>query len=342
MISSKMLFITFVFFLGSLPLFSGATPLVEEFHKRNNLSTLLVGSPQVASLVSSYQRTIAPVPVAVIDSGVTLLHPLLIGSISRNLLEIPNNQLDDDFNNLEDDIYGYDYVNRRTFMTDDNGHGTHVAGIIAGLNPQAQILAIKVLNGAGDGRVADILAAIKYATSRGARVINLSLGAMDLLGETEGAYDEAILYARNHGALVVAAAGNTSNNNDESAFFPSNTWQDNIISVCASDPIGRLASFSNYGQWKVHLCAPGVQIVSLSHNFLMNGWSTASGTSQAAPFVSAGASLLFGLNPSLLPYQVRDLLMESVTPMETLRGSNTSGGVLNIPRSIERLFQKNW
>jgi subtilisin family serine protease len=265
--------------------------------------------------------TFQPPVIAVIDSGVSLINPLL----TTHLMRTP----------IGSRPLSYDFVNKRPFMIDDNGHGTHVSGIVAALAPYSPILALKVLDANGDGQVENVIAAINYAVEQGARVINLSLGAMDLLGQTENSYAQAIGSARAKGVLVVAAAGNESLDNDQWSFFPSGVWDDNVLSVCAVNPLGHLAHFSNYGQWRVHVCAPGQNIISLGHQFTIEPWALQSGTSQAAPMVSALAALLFAIKPELEPFQVRDIIMSTVNVRRELEGTSQTGGVINFDRAIE-------
>lgn len=311
--------------------------LDQQFLMRNAKSVLLTGGRSYINVVKEHKRQVRPIIVAVIDTGTSLMHPLLNPALYINSNEIPNST-DDDYNGFIDDYFGYDFVNKRGFIIDDHGHGTHVAGIIAALNPQAKILSLKVLNHKGRGNPLSTVEAIKYAISKKAKVINLSLGAIDALNTTKQIYEEVIFLARNAGVTVIAAAGNESNNNDQMAVYPSNTWQDNVLSVCANDEQKKLADFSNYGKWKVHLCAPGVEVVSLSNNFTENMWATKSGTSQAAPFVSAAASILYGLNSTLKPYQVRDILMNSSIKSPYLKNSSQTEGILNIEKAVKNLF----
>lgn len=333
-----------IVFLASI--LSGATcfgqvSLKSQFQFRNQSSFDLVGAGQTDLALMAAKALVLPITVAVIDSGTSILHPLLLPQIQRNFVEISGNNIDEDMNGLFDDVYGYDFVNKRAFMIDDDGHGTHVSGIIAALNPSARILPIKVLDVNGEGNLANILSAIRYAASRGARVINLSLGVLDVLGSTKGAYEEAIQFARSKGALVVAASGNNTSDNDRYSFYPSNAFEDNLLSVCATDAYGNLASFSNYGKWKVHVCAPGYQIDSLGHNHTKTPWARQSGTSQATPFVAAAASILFGIKPSLQPYQVRNIIMESSTGYLNLKDKSQTEGVLNITAAILKLKEQN-
>ncbi len=257
-----------------------------------------------------------PVIVAVIDTGLAPFHPAFMGKIITNENE--------------------------PIQIDPDGHGTHVAGLIVQVNPQAKILGVRVLDRNGFGSSDDVVQAIKYSVDKGAKVINLSLGAADLLGRTEPDYERAIRYAREKDVLVLSAAGNDyGSNNDIAAVFPANTWEDNAMAICSNSLNGRLSSFSNYGQFRVHLCAPGEGLLSANSKYNPTGgnnafYATMSGTSQATPLVSGVASIIYGLNPKLKAYQVRDILMETTSTSFYLKGASQTGGVLNAEVAIKK------
>ena len=270
--------------------------------------------------------------VAVIDTGVDYLHPdLPLDSLWRNSPEQLNG-LDDDGNGYVDDVIGWDFVEGSNNPWDRTGHGTHVAGIIAaatnngtgiaGVNPHARIMPLKVLNAVGRGRSSQIAAAMFYAADKGARVINLSLGG-DELSQLER---RALRFAVDSGALVVVAAGNTSRSTDGYglADLPG------VLTVAATGRDDARAPFSNWGRG-VRVAAPGVDILSLrargSDLLLASGanasvrgsaavgsdrrYLRASGTSFAAAFVSGVASLLLARNPELSPEQVARVIEHS-------------------------------
>lgn len=307
----------------------------------NKISFESIRLPHANALISRMNLEIKPVIVAVIDSGISVFHPQLQGKIAINHSEVPSNGKDDDKNGLTDDYLGYDFTKNTSFQVDPDGHGTHVAGIITQVNPMAQILALRVLGDDGNGSAENVSRAIRYAVDRGAKVINLSLGAADTIGKAESSYEPAIKYARQKNVLVLAAAGNNyGSDNDKTAFFPANTWDDNVMSICSNNVNGSLSDFSNWGKWRVHLCAPGENILSANSKYnALNGKPQMvylSGTSQATPIVSGVASLIYGLNPDLKPHQVRDILMSTAGRSQALKGKSQTGGILNAESALFR------
>lgn len=186
-------------------------------------------------------------------------------------------------------LVGWDFVNGRADgRLDPNGHGTHVAGVIAaaannglggaGLAPGAKVLPVRALNSAGSGYWSDVANGIVYAVNQGAGVINLSLGGH----AGDASLQAAINYARSNGRVVVAAVGNDGSSAPTyPAAYPG------VIGVAASDQVDGVAGFSNSGV-AVDLTAPGVGILST----VPGGYASLSGTSMAAPHVSAAAALL--------------------------------------------------
>ncbi len=192
--------------------------------------------------------------IAVVDTGVDLTHP----DIAANLWENPAPDP------IDEDVHGYDFVDDDGDPDDYEFHGTHVAGTaaaianneegVAGVAPEAEIMAVRVLDGDGSGFTAEIAAGIAYAAEHGADVINLSLGGP--AGGDE-ATEDAIELAASKEAVVVAAAGNEGVDNDEEPHTPCALPQANLICVAALNRSGGLASFSNFGAESVDLAAPG-------------------------------------------------------------------------------------
>ncbi|TLM95941.1 MAG: hypothetical protein FDZ75_05310, partial [Actinobacteria bacterium] len=195
---------------------------------------------------------------------------------------------------------GYDFANGDADATDDNGHGTMVAGIAsaskdnrawgAGVAPSATILPVKVADALGQGTDASLAQGIVWAVDRGADIINLSLSGSD------GALlRAAVAYALAHDVVVVAAAGNYSLGE---VSYPA--AYSGVIAVGATGRDDKLAQFSNWGP-KVDLVAPGTSIMSTSYDGTV-GW--ADGTSESSPFVAGAAALLKAVEPSATPLEI--------------------------------------
>ncbi len=198
------------------------------------------------------QITGGDVTVAVVDTGVDLAHRDLAPNLWTNPGEIPGNGVDDDGDGIVDDVHGADFVNGDGDPSDDNGHGTHVAGIIAarggngvgvaGLAWRARIMAVKVLGADASGDMATVAAGVRYAVAHGARVVNLSLTGPSPGPDLAAAVDAAA--AAN--VLVVAAAGNTRTDDDVVASYPADLDALNLVAVTSSDQRGVLAPSASY------------------------------------------------------------------------------------------------
>jgi subtilisin family serine protease len=272
----------------------------------------------VLNLPGAWQlATGAGVTVAVVDSGTRLDHPDLAPNIWTNFNEVPGNGVDDDRNGLVDDVHGADLTTTaaQQDLTDGNGHGTHVAGIIAaaadgrgvvGVAPKARIMTVRVLNAQGAGTTGGLADGIRYAAANGARIINLSLES----DAPDPRVEAAIADAAAANVLVVAAAGNDGRDLDSQPAYPAAIPAPNLVGVAATTPQdGRgIASFSNYGQLTVPLAAPGEEILSTSNN---GGYVDESGTSMAAPMVSGVAALMASANPRLTAADLRGLLLQN-------------------------------
>lgn len=274
--------------------------------------------------------------VAVIDTGVDYLHIDLEENIWHNEDEIPGDDIDNDNNGYTDDIVGYDFVNDDNTPLDDNGHGTHVAGIIgaegnngegiAGVNWSVKIMVLKALNEYGEIEAADAAHAIDYATENDAHLSNNSWGDLTNYGTIYA----AIGRARDAGKLFIAAAGNTSDfperDNDIIPVYPASYDLDNIISVASTGYSDTLCNHSHYGAYSVDLGAPGYKIYSTLPE---DTYGKLTGTSMAAPHVAGVAALVWGHRLYLSWWQVKTIIMDSVDPLSSLSGKVRSGGRLN-------------
>jgi subtilisin family serine protease len=274
------------------------------------------------------------VVVAVLDTGAELQHDDLAANAWVNPFEIAGNGVDDDGNGFVDDVNGWNFFddNDRTFR--DNGqdvHGTHVSGSIGavgnngvgvtGVAWHVKIMSLKFLGGPkGSGPTSNAVRGINYAIEmrhRGVnvRVINASWGG----GSDSQSLRQAIQDANNAGILFVCAAGNDGINIDEEPDFPGAYAADlsNTISVAAVGAGGSLASFSNFGHRNVSLAAPGVSIWSTIPTS-RGGYGTASGTSMSTPYVSGIAALLWSHEPELSPAQVKQRIIDTSEPIQSL------------------------
>lgn len=219
------------------------------------------------------ERGSAAVKVAVIDTGVDLFHPDLVGQL--------------------DTANGWDFVNHDSVAQDDDGHGTHVAGIVAaasdnglfvaGTAPECRILPIKVLDSTGSGATEDVSSGIMWAADHGAKVINLSLGSTF----NDALLQSACAYALAKDVVICAAVGNDGSSTG--AFYPA--AYPGVIGVGAVDSGLHRASFSNYGPG-VDLVAPGSSILSTLWTSSGSTTGIMSGTSMATPYVTGVAALV--------------------------------------------------
>jgi subtilisin family serine protease len=293
---------------------------------------ITVGSPQVI--------------VAIIDTGVDYNHPDLAANIWTNPGEIPGNGIDDDGNGFVDDVRGWDFANGDNAPLDDNGHGTHVAGIIAavtnnatgvaGVSWNAKILPLKFLKSDGNGTEADAVLAINYVTMMRNRGHNIVLSNNSWGGSgVSSALQEAIQANAGSGALFVAAAGNDGVNTDSSPFSPASLNVANIIAVAATTDTDGLASFSNYGAATVDLGAPGTNILSTING---GGYGYKSGTSMAAPFVSGVAALAYAISPPGTGYEtIKNAILNGGDPVASLAGKTLTGRRLNARGTLMQL-----
>jgi|tagenome__1003787_1003787.scaffolds.fasta_scaffold20969044_2 thermitase len=275
--------------------------------------------------------------VAVIDTGIKTGHKDLSKNIWVNDKEKKGNGVDDDHDGFVDDYNGVDLVDDNGSGLDKNGHGTHVAGIIAaqgnnkkgvsGLCWKAKLMPIRIMDAKGNGYTSWSAEGIVYAVQHGARIINASYSST----RADDLERDAIKYAADHGTLIVAAAGNEDQNADKHPLYPAAYSSDNIISVAATTEKDKLASFSNWGKKSVDLGAPGDKIASTWDD---GGYREASGTSMATPLVTAAAAMLRKAGVDT-PKQIRKLLLNHADDKKSLKDKVASGGRLNINRALD-------
>lgn len=254
--------------------------------------------------------------IAILDTGVDIAHPDLEANIWTNAAEADGAEdSDDDGNGFADDIHGWDFVNQSARMRDNNGHGTHCAGIaaavgangigIVGANPDALIMPVTVMQSDGTGDVATIIKGIDYAAANGADIISMSFG-----GYSNSLAERDALAKAYQKAVLVAAAGNDNrciyphrcevNRKDGAAMFPA--AYNFVLGVEATDISGNLASFSNFDEdgpvtttfsetelFNYELRAPGTLIAS---TFPGGQYRALSGTSMACPLAAGAISRL--------------------------------------------------
>lgn len=309
--------------------------------------------------------------IAVTDTGVDIEHPDLAPNIYTNPREIPNNNIDDDGNGFVDDVHGYNVADRNGDVSDVVGHGTQVAGIISavinngiGISgvTQSKLMPVKFFRRTGssplsyEGTVADAARAIIYSIAAGATIINASWTTLLEPGlvppEAARALKDAVEAANDAGILMVCIAGNEGFNNDINPVYPGRYQLPNQIVVAASDfndqiwhpPDNPFEIKSGFGPHTVHLAAPGVSVLTTkargdcaecSSSSNPDDWyTTMSGTSASAAFVSGAAALVKSRYPEANAYVIRRRILESVDVKEELRGLVVTSGRLNAAAAL--------
>lgn len=281
------------------------------------------------------------VVVAVLDSGVDYMHEDLAPNMWTRPASVAPYQ-DTDLG-VVDDVHGFNAIENASDPMDQNGHGTHCAGIIgaeggndlgiAGVNWKVRIMPLKFMNAGGFGTTKDAIEAINYVIERkkagvNVRIISASWGST----QKSQALEDVIRKAYENDILFVAAAGNSSVNNDRSPHYPSSYKVPNVVSVAALDRHDKLASFSNYGVKSVAVAAPGVDILS---TWLGNAYEEKSGTSMATPVVSGVAALIVATHPQISVDDLRKRIIAASDPIVALQGKVGSGGRINATKALE-------
>ncbi|OFZ53620.1 MAG: hypothetical protein A2428_15075 [Bdellovibrionales bacterium RIFOXYC1_FULL_54_43] len=317
---------------------SSASPNDPKFQQQKAMMRI---APEAAWKLSKGSRDVL---VAVTDTGVALSHPELKNQIWTNPNELPGNGIDDDRNGFVDDVHGWNFVrtnnNDPPEPEDDEGHGTHVAGIIgaegnnsegiAGINWQVSILPVKFLDSDGSGTLEGGVRSILYAVKHGARLINASWGD----SETSRTLQDAIEYAFSKGSLLIAAAANSTKDTDLKPNYPSADVSLGVISVASSSRTGTLSGFSNYGILSVDLVAPGSDVLS---TYLRGKYAKMSGTSMAAPMVTGIGALMLSLEPELSALELRNGMLNAVEESPGYEGKISTRGDIRADFALEQL-----
>lgn len=271
------------------------------FHPTALLIPFLFSLPISVSSASESRDIV----IAIIDTGVDIQHPLLKDHLWMNPGE-KNNGSDNDGNGYAADLHGWNFSSNNGDISDNHGHGTHVAGIILQKARSARVkfMILKYYDPdkSGEENLLNTVKAIRYATRMKADIINYSGG-----GDTRSPLEEAAIRdAQKQGIIFVAAAGNEGRNTDRLGYYPAGYRLNNIISVAAMDARKRLLASSNYGAQSVDIVAPGSHILSS----LPGGrYGYMSGTSQATAWVTGLiASLLSQSRGAWTPEAVKNSL----------------------------------
>lgn len=276
--------------------------------------------------------------IAVIDTGIDIGHYELLDSVWTNVDEIPDNGVDDDLNGYVDDVYGYNFHHKNSFVFVDPNvdvHGTHAAGIMVAKHDNlgikgiaydnnVKIMPLKVLDVNENGYVSSVVAAIKYARDNGAHICNLSLG----LYKYEATIDEAIKSCPD--MVFVVSAGNGANFDgyslDERDVYPAKLNYSNVITVSNACFDKKRFISANYGSY-VDVFAPGTFILSTAP---LNNFAYLTGTSMAAPFVSAVCAMIYSRFPNAPTSLYKNIIVNGSTPTYDLAGLSKSSGILNV------------
>lgn len=314
---------------------------------KSSTTNIDLNIPKAWAVTASKEANNKQVIIAILDTGVDINHPDLVGRIWTNPFEIPGDGIDNDKNGYIDDTVGWDFYNNDSTVchyqydssknaelassVDNDNHGTHIAGIIAAnannkigiagvaSNINVKIMPLKIHGGTnGKGTIANAIKAIKYATMMEADICNMSWGSTN--------YSEALKIAMKESTMLfVTAAGNTGTDNDITPLYPANYELDNQISVSFIDGDGRLTLDSNYGLKTVDIVAPGINIIST----IVGSYATMSGSSMAAPHVSAIAAMLYSYGDNVFAANIKNIITNNIKPINGLENAIKYPGIPN-------------
>lgn len=250
------------------------------------------------------------IKVAVVDTGINLSHTDLKNNIKG----------------------GVNTINSKKNSNDDNGHGSHVAGIIAAVNNSVGVVgvgheidlySVKVLGANGSGYVSDIIEGIQWSMNNGMNVVNMSLGTTsDVV-----AFHDAVIAAKNAGIVVVSAAGN-SGPGDNTVIYPAK--YEESIAVAATNSSDGQPSWSSRGT-EVDIAAPGNYIYSTYKN---GTYATLSGTSMSTPHVAGAAAMVLATHPGFTPSQVQAHLQNNAEFIPGLSSNQQGSGLVDVEKAV--------
>lgn len=297
------------------------------------------------------------VVVGIIDTGMQTSHPDLAANLWTNPAEIPFNGQDDDGNGLIDDRNGWDFVEADNDPQDTDGHGTQMAGIIgavgdngtgiAGVNWRVRLLPLRC--GATNLTDAHVVSAIDYAITlkqSGVPLVALNLSYRKSSNDSpsvDTALRLAVERATVAGILLIASAGNDGRDNDlndgrtQPYVYPADYPE--VIAVASHDDTGALLANSNFGATRVDLAAPGESILSTAHN---GGYARASGTSQAAAFVTGAVALAAACAPDAGFDRLRQIILRAAQSDSQLTDKVSTGGRLSLAHLMQAVWLDQW
>jgi len=253
--------------------------------------------------------------VAIIGQGIDYNHPDLAANIWSNPYEIPGNGIDDDGNGYIDDIKGWDFYSNDNNPAPENGevHETEVAGVIGSVGNNAVGVSgiswkVKMMPLRMNYTTENIITALTYAYENGADVVNMSFGHYGYDQYWDAAIQDLVNLCASGGMVVVATAGNDSTDNKR---YPGAL--ENLIGVASTDSSDVRSVFSNWGSW-VDVAAPGSSILTTSPG---SSYTTASGTSFAAPYVAGLAALVMAQNPDFDSTTIRNVIEYTADKIQT-------------------------
>lgn len=286
--------------------------------------------------------------ICVIDTGIDVNHEDIKANLWKNPGETgvdsrgrdkATNGIDDDGNGFVDDVHGWNFVSNNNNLSDNHGHGTHIAGIIgaeagngkgiSGISPQVSMMILKYYDPkvANTDNLKNTISSIRYCTKMGAHIINYSGGGTEYSQEEH----DAVAQAERKNILFVAAAGNERSNSDHHHYYPADYKLKNIISVTAIDPSTEVLSSSNYGVETVDIAAPGQNILSTLPG---NSYGFMTGTSQATAFVTGAAALLMAHKTAFSMDEIKKHILATGDATSSLATKTRTSRQLNLFKAL--------